>query len=109
MARLVRVLTTMNSNLRDTCAYKNPTGARSDTPARVERRSSFAAVLENVGPNELTDVAKKGDLEAFSKLYNDTLLLMVRIRAVDMELYAGLSVTAIRDDASVPLEPIAKT
>jgi hypothetical protein len=101
--------TTMKSNLRDTSANPIPSGLRSDAPSRIESRSIFAAVLDNVGPSELVELAAKGDLDEFLRAYGETLFLLVRIRSVETELLAGLNVTALREDASVPVEPIAKT
>jgi hypothetical protein len=101
--------TTMKPNLRDTVSNWNPSGSRSDAPNRVESRSRFAAIVENVGPSELVELAVGGDVDEFLRLYGDTLLLLVRIRAAEMELLAGLNVTALREDASLPPEPIVKT
>jgi pSer/pThr/pTyr-binding forkhead associated (FHA) protein len=98
----------MNINLRDTSSNSmSPQARGSAAPQRLESRSTFAAILENTGPTELTALAF-GELDEFLRLY-DTLLMLVRVGAADVELLAGLNVTAIRDDANVPVEPISKT
>jgi hypothetical protein len=100
----------MRNSLRDTGA--NPIPSRPVSRAvsgRVESRTAFAAVLENTGPKELTDFATTHELDDFLNVYGDTLLLLVRTRPDDVELVAGLNVTAIRDDANVPVEPVSKT
>jgi hypothetical protein len=103
--------TTMKNSLRDTSAnaIPSPFARTSTSPNRVESRSTFAAVLQNTGPSELVEIASRSEPDEFLSLYGDTLLLLVRIRPTDVELFAGLNVTAIRDDANVPVEPISKT
>ncbi len=101
----------MKSSLRDTGTNSIPSRpiSKAAPPSRGENRSTFVTVLENTGPSELTDFATSHELDDFLNLYGDTLLVLVRIRPVDVELVAGLNVTAIRDDANVPVEPVSKT
>ncbi len=103
--------TTMKNTLRDTSAnlIASPIARTSGAPNRIENRSTFAAVLQNTGPRELVQIASMSEPDEFLNLYGDTLLMLVRIRPVDVELFAGLNVTAIPDDANVPVEPISKT
>jgi hypothetical protein len=75
---------------------------------RVEPRKGFASALENTGPDELKLAATR-ELDEFMSLYGDTMLLLVVIRDTDKELGAGLSVTALRDEANVAVEPVSRT
>jgi hypothetical protein len=102
----------MKRSLRDTSTNlqaNHPSSRTSRVPNRGDGRSSFAAVLENTGPSELTDLAATCEVDDFLSHYGNTLMMLVRVPTADVELLAGLNVTAIREDASVSLEPIAKT
>jgi len=83
-----------------------PVRAGSQPSIRPER-ATFASVMKNVGPEELSEAAVNRSLYDFLELYKETLLLVVRLREGDKELAAGLRVTALREEASVPVEPVA--
>jgi hypothetical protein len=102
----------MKSTLRDTSANlmsSLPSSRTTAVPNRGDGRSNFAAVLENTGPSELVELAANRELDDFLRLYEGTLLLLIRVPSADVELLAGLNVTAIRDDANVAVEPVSKT
>jgi FHA domain-containing protein len=70
---------------------------------------TFAAVLRNLVPEELTEAATSRDLPEFLTLYGDTLFLLVRLGPRDTDLAAGLGATAARAEAGVPVKPVMKS
>ncbi len=75
----------------------------------VGSRAAFAAILRNTWPDELRDAAAQKSLEEFLTLYGEGPLLVFYLGDATNEVAAGLAVTALRDEASVAIEPTLTT
>jgi hypothetical protein len=69
----------------------------------------FSAILRNTWPDELRDAAAQNGLEEFLALYSHAPFLVFHLGDVGNELGAGLAVTALRDEASIAIEPTLAT
>ena len=67
---------------------------------------TYTAALRNMAPDELSDAATRRDVTSFLTLYGDTLFVLVRLRAADVELANGLGATAVRAEAGAPVKPV---
>jgi hypothetical protein len=73
--------------------------------AGVGSRAAFAAILRNTFPDELRETAGQNTVEEFLALYGEAPLLVIHLDEVGVEVATGLAVTALRDEASIVLEP----
>jgi hypothetical protein len=80
------------------------TARQSRSDALAPRTSG--AVLRNTIPDELKEAATESQLHEFLTLYGETLILLVRLGDDKDDLATGLRVTAVRDEANVPVEPV---
>jgi FHA domain-containing protein len=71
----------------------------------LEPRTS-GAVLRNTFPDELKEAATGSERHQFLTLYSETLILLVRLGAESDDLATGLRVTAVREEANVPVAPV---
>jgi len=71
----------------------------------VGSRAAFAAILKNIGPDELREAAAQKGLDEFLALYGEAPLLVFHLGEGSHQLAVGLAVTALRDEASIALEP----
>jgi hypothetical protein len=75
----------------------------------VGSRAAFAAILKNTWPDELREAAAEKSLDEFLALYGEAPLLVFNLNDVGNEVAVGFAVTALRDEASVPMEPTLTT
>ena len=100
-------------NLNPSQLETSSTLARPSTPvtgsAGVGSRAAFAAILKNTWPDEVREAAAQKSLDEFLALYGDAPLLVFHLNDVGHEVAVGFAVTALRDEASIPLEPTLAT